>query len=222
MVPPSVVDEEREPEEDEDEDEGDEKEEEERRGLKNLRAELVEGIKLATDDVYDEVIEEYGIEDGTFRSIIEADSEDMGGRDLYTEMDVLFADGSIFGLYGGRVFELSQTYALGEQLDYINENADDESPADSFEPSPVGVREGRSVGEAVRKVEWVQEYLLRNAPTHILRRLIRRTGLFDAFIDKDKVKEIIRKRTGSGKMKGGKFFLTDLWDMLRGKRVVEH
>jgi hypothetical protein len=76
--------------------------------------------------------------------------------------------------------------------------------------------------DSVGKVEWAQDYVLRNATKRTLQNIARGSKFFNAFADKDVVKEIIKKRTGSGKMKGGKFFLTDLFDMLRGRRVVEH
>lgn len=239
VAPPSAIDEEREEEEDEE----DEKEEEvdieaendkRKEDLEKIDSGLFENVRVSVNQAYQDIVEEYG-DDGTLRRLLEDDAAaefGYGGDDdlfeAYVEVDVLFVGDTPLGLYKGRVFPLEYTEDVREGINRMVANEDDESPADSF---TLGVDVGRYVGEddrramlesSIGKVNWAQAYVLRNATKRLLREIIRRSKFFDAFADKDVVKEIVKKRTGSGKMKGGKFFLSDLFDMLRGKRVVEH
>jgi hypothetical protein len=240
VVPPSVVDEER--EEEEDEDEEDEKEdtslEEEndkmKEDLEKIDASLYEDVRLGINQVYQDIVDEYGEEDGTLRRLLEDDSAaefgDGGLFEAYVEVDILWVGNTPIGLYKGRVFPLDYTDEVRVGIESMEEDADYGVSADSFKQ---GVDMGRYLGEdyeddrramlndSIGKVEWAQAYVLRNATKRLLSQ-IRRSKFFDAFADKDVVKEIIRKRTGSGKMKGGKFFLSDLFDMLRGKRNLEY
>lgn len=237
--------EEEEEEEDEKEEEGDEKEENDKRAedLEKINSGLFEDVRVGINQVYQDIVEEYGEEDGTLRRLLEDDAaleygyaEDADDRlfEPYVEVDILLVKMrqicQPFGLYKGRVFPLEYTEDVSAGIDRMEEEAEYGVSADSFLQ---GVDMGQYLGEdyeddrramlddSVGKVEWAQDYVLRNATKRTLQRLAR-SKFFDAFADKDVVKEIIKKRTGSGKMKGGKFFLTDLFDMLRGRRVVEH
>lgn len=231
VVPPSVVDEEREEEDEEDEkeEEVDLKKENDQKAedLEKIDSGLFEDIRLSVNQVYQDIVDEYGDPDDTLRRLLEDDAADED----FVGVDVLYIGDTPIGLYNGRVFPLENTEDLREGINSLEENADYGSPADSFK---LGVDMRRYLGEdyeddrramlddSVGKVEWAQDYVLRNATKRTLQNILRGSKFFNAFVDKNVVKEIIRKRTGSGKMKGGKFFLSDLFDMLRGRRVVEH
>jgi hypothetical protein len=265
-APPSAIDEEREEEEDEaprvslnslgqssapadeereeEDDEDDEKEdtslEEEndkmKEDLEKIDAGLFEDVRLGVNQVYEDIVEEYGDPDGTLRRLLEDDADgefgDAGLVEAYVEVDILWVGNTPLGLYKGRVFPVEYTEDVRRGIERMEEDADYGVSADSFKQ---GVDMGRYLGEdydyeddrramlndSISKVEWAQAYVLRNATNRLLSQ-IRGSKFFDAFADKDVVKEIIRKRTGSGKMKGGKFFLSDLFDMLRGKRNLEY
>jgi hypothetical protein len=206
--------------------------------LGKIDASLYEDVRLSVESVYQDIVDEYGVEDGTLRAALDDEAAEEFGYpqdgdnffESYVDIDVLYIGGSPIGLWKGRVFPLEGTDELIEGLRAREEYADPSNPADSFS---FGVDMGQYLGEdyeddrramlddSIYKVEQTQEYVLRNATKRLLLQ-IRRSKFFDAFIDKDVVKEIIRKRPGSGKMKGGKFFLSDLLDMLRGKRNLEY
>lgn len=242
VVPPSVVDEEREEEEeepapkisslnslgqaasmeDEEEEEEDEKEEDydTKEKIKKIRAELYRGVRLPMEDVEEGIMYVYGDPDGTLRSVIEGDSEEFIDGRRFIETDVLILNGTPFSLYNGRVFSFSQdTNEWMMDIDRMVDEEDEEYPADSFRVSEV---RPESIDEVVSKIKETQQYVLRNATREMLPELVRRTNFFDEFIDRDEVRDAISQRTGRGKMKGGKFFLSDLWDMIMGKRHLEY
>lgn len=208
-------------------------------GLEKIDSGLFEGVRLSINSLYQDIVDEYGEEDGTIRRLLEDDAATefgYGGDDdqffeAYIDIDVLYVGDTPLGLYKGRVFRLENTEDLRNGIESMEEYADYENPADSFKK---GVDIGQYYGEdyeedrrhmlndSVGKVRWVQDYVLRNAPNDLLRQIIQRTKFFDAFIDKDMVRESLSKRTGRGKMKGGKFFLSDLLDMIMGKRHLEY
>jgi len=163
-----------------------------REGLERIDAAFYPDIRLDSDDVKEYIIEEYPNKARQIRRMIDRDAEEFYGGDRYTELDCVIFGSAPYGLYRGFVFPIGDTYALRENLDHFEENADEESPADRFSEAENHSEE--SLQNAVRHVKEVQTALLRNATSTQLRDFNQHTDFFKAFIKPERVAAAIRER----------------------------
>ena len=163
-----------------------------REGLERIDAAYYPSIRLDSDDVKEYMIDEFPNKARQIRRMVDRDAEEFGYDERYVELDCVILGNAPYGLYRGFVFPIGDTYALRDNLEHFEENADEESPADWFSEAENGSVE--SLQNAVRHVKEVQTALLRNATSRQLRDFNQHTDFFKAFIKPERVAVAIRER----------------------------
>lgn len=163
-----------------------------REGLQRIDAAYYPGIRLDSDDVRDYMIGEFPHKARQIRRTIERDEEEFLDGNSFIELDCVIFGRAIYGLYRGYVFPLEDTYALRENLEHFEENADRDSPADHFSEAENGSLE--SLWNAVDNVKEVQDRLLRDSSSRQLRDFKNHTDFFNAFIRPERVDAAIKER----------------------------
>ena len=162
-----------------------------REGLARIDAAFYAGIRLDADDVEEYMIEAYQKQKAKIKKIVKGDREEFLDGNSFMEIDCLILGTVPYGLTRGYIFPIGDTYALQENIDQLEENADEEYPADSFSEAENGSVE--SLENAVRYVKIVQDQLLRDAPSSLLHSINRDGDFFKAFIKPERVDEAIKK-----------------------------
>lgn len=168
-------------------------------GIQKINSHFYSDIGTSAEEIRDDLLDAYPEDEERINAFISEDENDFGGvyvSVLETGLKEDFGGYGrplLFGFYKDYIFPLSSTYALQEGIWQAQNESDslidrfgiDEENNEKYQdPLPDRAK------QAVHNIKQIQSYMLEKAPRSILSDIKGATHFFDAFVKKDRLKNI--------------------------------